>query len=303
MTLEIDDFMYRHFPEAKLVGNDYHVNCPFCTERLQSTDIKGHLNVSVVKHVAHCYRCDYAGSWIKLVMDITGLPYYAAMSELYSVPKLAKFKDVSDLLTVTKVHKAVKLSHLPEDFHRLYQDDSFEAAPYVKYMRRRGIKEAMWDKHDLGYAASITLRVIIPIEKGYWQARTITHWMAPKYLNPVVPARELIFNAEAMQQYDEVVICEGAISAMAVGHNAMALISKEATKERLERILASDVSTFVIALEPQAYGSMGKLMDALYRNGRRVIVWNYSRGDPADKQGTFIEMLYSTKTKLQLMMQ
>jgi hypothetical protein len=301
-VIQIDDFINRHFPEAKLVGNDYHINCPFCTKRLQSTDIKGHLNVSIVKHVAHCYRCDYAGSWIKLVMDITGLPYYAAMSELYSVPKLAKFKDVSELLTVTKVHKA-KLSYLPEDFHRLYHDDSFAASPYVKYMRRRGIKEEMWDKHDLGYAASIALRVIIPIEKGYWQARTITHWMAPKYLNPVVPARELIFNAEAMQLYDEVVICEGAISAMAVGNNAMALISKEATKERLERILASDVATFVIALEPRAFVSMQKLADALYRNGRRVLIWNYSVGDPADPKGEFTEMTYDTRTKLMLMMQ
>lgn len=301
--LEIADYVYRRFPEAKLSGNDYHVNCPFCLYNVKSEDMKAHLYISDIKQTCHCFRCGYASSWIYLVMELEGLPYHAAMAELYRIPKLKHFNDINEMLHKQAKSVKTKVATLPEDFMELYGDKSEDALPYRAYLKRRGIKAHILNLYGIGYApVSQALRVVIPIEQGYWQARAIKSWMAPKYKNPEVPARDILFNANALQLYEEVVVCEGAFSAMAVGGNAIALISKEPTQERVDRILASDVATFIIALEKNAFGTMGKLLDAMIANGRKVIVWNYSVGDPADMHGKFEEIEYNTRTKVALLL-
>jgi hypothetical protein len=100
--------------------------------------------------------------------------------------------------------------------------------------------------------------------------------------------------------YDEVVICEGAISAMAVGYNAIALIGKEIPDEKLQRLINSSVSTFIIALEKNAWRTIQKLADALHAAGKKVIIWKFTVGDPADPVNDFIEMEYNMKNRIML---
>ena len=303
---DIEPFLDRQFGGYVLAGDDYLVDCPFCADRVGKVDTKHHLGVHATEHMVHCFRCDYSNSWVGFVMDASGLPYYRALAELYYKPRMAEFHAKMDLLKGSTTHKkATKIAGLPHDFIPLekcgYSSGSGRLAR--RYMERRGFDFNACIHYNIGIADSIPMRVIIPVEQDYWQARRIINWIEPKYLNPKSESRDYIFNPLALQAYDEVAVCEGAFSAMALGYNAIALISKEPTQERIARLLASNVQSFIIALEPGAYGSMGKLMDVLYRAGRNVTVWSYRVGDPADPAGRFDSYQYCMKTRMMLKMQ
>jgi len=296
--LRIDGFIDRYFPDARPYGNpvtDMSVNCPFCG------DTKGHLKISLEKQVCHCFRCDYKASWVKLVMDVTKFTYYQAMNELYYKPKLSDEESV-----IGKLHHKTNVldtsgvvSKLPNDFELLIRNHKPIARILRGYIEERGFSSYHIRKYNLGMSDAYPLRVIIPIEEGYWQGRGIFPWIQPKYINPKANSRGIIFNAKALEIFDEIVVCEGAFSAMAVGSNAIALVGKEVTKEKQSRILNSSVKRIIIALEEGAYGSMQILMDKAVAMSKEVIVWKYNTGDPADSVD-FEVLEYNLKTKVAL---
>ena len=299
--LNIESFVKKTFSEVGYYGNpptDYQVSCPFCGD-----DSHKHLHISMVKRVCHCFKCGYSSSWVGLVMDVTGLPYHMAIGELYQRASLVGKTSLYDLFLSEAKHidtEELSKVELPKDFVPLHAAQGSASEPYKKYMKRRGFGEEYWLRYNIGFAPSITLRVIIPIEYDYWQGRAIQDWLEPKYINPKSDAARVIFNSAALEMYKEVVICEGAFSAMAVGSNAIALIGKECPEEKLKRLLNAPVQHYIISLEPGAFPTMYKMMDALANNGKQVTVWNYTQGDPADPRGKFEEIPYSIKSKIEM---
>lgn len=290
----IEPFIHRQFSDYKYYGTpvtDISICCPFCD------DGKYHMNVSLNKEAVHCFKCSYSANYVKFVHDVTGFPYHRILGELYSPPSLSQFGKVAEIIESSQ-------AGFPEDFIQLTDNDDTTDCVYAKrYLSRRGFGPKYWKRYNLGVSSKHPGRIIIPIEGDYYQARAIFSWMEPKYTNPKSPARDVIFNAPALHLYSEVVVCEGAFSAMAVGNNGIALIGKEPTDEKCERLIKSSVERFIIALEPGAYGSMGVLMQRLYRTGKTVIVWKYSVGDPADPLGKFEVMNFDVKGRITLELQ
>lgn len=296
--LDIESFVLRHFDDMQYYGNpptDYQVNCPFC-----SNDVHRHLHISMKKRVAHCFKCGYSSSWVGLIMDVTGLPYHLALGELYQRSSMTEFD--LDALFEKEVelvkHRDISL---PEDFVPLVEC-SREGYAYKEYMNKRGFNSKFWRRYNIGMALSVPNRVIIPIEGDYWQGRAIYKWMSPKYMNPKEDSSEYLFNSIALDTYKEIVICEGAFSAMAVGTNAIALIGKECPQIKLGRLINASVDHYIVALEPGAFPTMYKMMDALIAAGKMVTVWDYNYGDPADPRGSFAEFPYDIKHKVSMML-
>jgi hypothetical protein len=295
---KIESFIGRYFQDVAPYGNpvtDMAVRCPFCG------DTKRHLMISLSKEVCHCFKCDYKASWVSLVMDMTGLPYFKAINELYYQPKLS---DTNSMIArLHNISNPLELAgedvELPVDFKLLIDDSTGQSKLLKRYLIKRGFDSYYWKKYNLGMSEKYPLRVIIPIEHGYWQGRSIVPWNEPKYINPKASASDAIFNAAVLEMLDEIVVCEGAFSAMAVGSNAIALIGKEVTADKLQRIIKCSAHTLIIALEPGALQSMSVLMEAAYSYGKKVIIWRYNAGDPADSDD-FDVLEYNMKTKLLL---
>lgn len=297
--LDISPWLHRRFDDCRLYGNpvtDLRVDCFKCG------DAGGHLHVSIIKHTCHCFRCGYSASWIRLVMDVDKVSYYKAVGELYEKPKISEWAKVTyddiDIASRGVDFHSDSIA-LPKDFIMLR--DTLSGYEYEKlYLRKRGFSSDYWIRYNLGVSDTYENRIIIPIELGYWQGRAIWSWMMPKYVNPKSMSRHYIFNSVALM-YDEVVICEGAFSAMAIGHNAIALLGKEASKEKLDRLIMSNVSRFVITVEPDAMKHMLRLADVLHNNGKQVVLWIYKKGDPADTD-LHIDLRYDFHSKVRLLL-
>lgn len=299
----IDSFVHRNFQDPESYGNpqtDWAVNCPFCLDVIGKHDSGHHLHISIIKQTVHCFRCGYAASWIVFVRDMTGFPYWRIIGELYYKPRLVDWHNISKSVDVSddKVHD----SSLPSGFISLLEARGNMSNFARQYLYKRGFGKSYWKRYNLGVSDDLPGRVIIPIERGYWQARAIMNFISPKYINPKNPAKDVIFNGVALNMYDEIVICEGAFSAMAIGDNAIALIGKEAPAEKLARLIDSNVTSFVLAVEPDAFPTMRKLADNLQRNGKNVTVWKYLNGDPADPDGRYVEMSYTFDAKVRMLL-
>jgi hypothetical protein len=234
-------------------------------------------------------------------MDVTGYPYWRAFGEIYTKPRMVEFS--SSFGKITRNPNITVESHeyeVPHDFVRLSDARGEQADEARRYAKHRGFGRWFWDRYELGVADSVQNRIIIPIDAGYWQGRGIYDWVKPKYLNPKEPGRDVLFNRSALERYDEVAITEGAFSSMAIGENAVALIRKDPTQEQIEMLVGSKPARYIVALEPGAFGTMRKVMDALRRNGKEVIVWKYGIGDPADPNASVEQMDYTFRCMLEL---
>jgi DNA primase len=264
------------------------------------------MHVSLIKNVVHCFKCGYGGSWITFVMDVLKCNYFQAVSELYVVPKIRK--DIAETL-VEQLQKKSIIRHektdlqLPYDFQLLKDSHSDAAKQAIRYMSKtRGFSKEDWEFYNIGICmATLPMRVVIPVEDGYYQARAIPEWLEPKYKNPKSEARYYLFNSAALELYDEVVICEGAFSAMAVGRNAVALLGKELPIEKLERLLESGVKKFIVALDYGAGKFAVEVSDSLHKGGKEVSMWKFKdERDPADG-GEYEELPYDFGAKLKMM--
>lgn len=292
--LDVANFLHGNF-DVVVYGSppsDYRVDCPFCASNVNKADYKKKLYVSMHKQVVHCFRCEYSATWVKFVQDYLGCTYVAALGELYTKPRARKITEDDFFFSVTK--KSVELS-LPLDFVPLYGSRGFKS--YKRYLRSRGFGVEHWRKYNLGTSSKYPMRVIIPIEDGYWQGRSILGSVKPKYVNPKVGNSDYIFNPTALQLYDEVVICEGAFSAMSVGDNAIAILGSSG-RQKSHRLAKSSVSTFIIALEPGAYSKMHKLADYLRNYDKGIIIWEYADGDPNSSVDGYVTYQHTLQSKV-----
>ena len=118
--------------EAGRRGHDIRYNCPFCGERKNSPDLKGHLHINMNLGVYHCFRCDAS-------MKTTGI-----------FLRLTSFKSLSKNEIPKK--REVKL---PEDFYSLFKsrDDFFPL--FKEYIKFRVIRTSDVKKYKMGFTADL----------------------------------------------------------------------------------------------------------------------------------------------------
>jgi hypothetical protein len=302
---DIEPFVYRWFDDPiKYGGNDdgYRVNCPFCNDRYGTYDEDRKLHISVIKQVVHCFRCDYSANWVRFIMEVAHINYVQALGELYVVPNVKNYQNIDEVFDVRPSVNFSNIVKLPEDFIGLWESSTALLHERAKrYMKSRGFRKNVWVKYGIGTSEKIGWRVIIPIEENYWQGRALSKSIEPKYKNPPTESRHYVFNSQALELYEEVVICEGVFSAMSIGDNVVGLLRKHATQEQITRLIDVNVKKYIVTIEPGAFPSMSKLADKLIRGGKDVDIWNYVDGDPNEYSTPPEKLRYDLHTKLKML--
>lgn len=264
-------------------GTELRVNCPFCESRVGRPDEKHHLYISTQSPVAMCHRCTWQGSYISLVIGVSGCSYAEALRQLDSpMPSVERF---SRLMSPTGLLGSIPEAVIskPNKFKTFDINENSakeELAVWNYLVNRRKIPQALIRKY-MGWAPG-THRAWILVDCNFWQGRLIIPG-EPKYLSSPWPKGDALWNANALND-NHVIICEGVFSAIAVGSHAIALCGKTITPMQAERIVRSHVRAVTIMLDAdaiqQAYGIAKTLEEVGYVGIMKI--HELVAGDPTD---------------------
>lgn len=158
--------------------------------------------------------------------------------------------------------KGKKEFFLPDGFKNISMGTSLLARSARNYLKKRGFNIEELARKGWGYCntGKYLGYIIIPFtEHGqltYFNAR-LYMGAGPKYNNPEVDITGLgksfiIYNADALEIYRTVFICEGAINAETLGENGIATGGKAVSRYQVNRLIKSPVEKFIILIDPDA---------------------------------------------------
>lgn len=283
---------------------DLRVNCPFCKARNGRADVKRHLYVSLVKPVAHCFRCSWKGHWLSLVMSVEGCSYADALGYMVAPSiNVAEFDNpISRLYSPRGLINVKNVVSMPDGFRMLTltrDGATLEGMAIYNYVRQRLYGVSRKFGYHKQFITDIfgwipgSNRVWILIDENWWQGRTIVN-AEPKYLSPPWPIGDSLWNGGALkgwrrrkgmfESFNEIVICEGVFSAMHVGPNAVALCAKTSTVAQTKRIAGTRVQKIIIMLDADAADESYKLARDLVSAGYagELVIHHLCKGDPCD---------------------
>lgn len=225
--------------DGRLASNGKYLtfNCSRCVERGEPRpDNKRRLHICVdpqssVFGIFHCFRCGYSGKVKKR----------GAVELDLSILKRREF--------VAPKPQEVEVK-LPPDFVPLTPDMHAYA-----YLIKRGLTEDDIRYYDVGIAKG---RIYFPDfdlkgNLSYWVARAYDKSL-PKYLNCPASRERQIYNLSRWfkEKFDTLTICEGAISAICAGRDAVATYGKLLSPSQVEILKSLPAKKVYVALDPDA---------------------------------------------------
>lgn len=286
MTKNIVTWLEKNLGPSKTshAGAELAVCCPFCD------DDKYHLYYNQVKDVWNCFKCNSSGRGLDLIISVTGMDAYTA----------AKFLSPGKPILPQPVRE---LSEMPSWYSPLIPKPlvpkpGFDAV--YNYALQRKFTTAQIEFYGFGYAIgdyTNRARLIIPVERGYYQARAISKLQVPKYLNPDVSKSDRLFNYRFLG-CKRIAVCEGVISAIAATKDdcpALAVLGKSVTDEQRKRIADSKPEVVEIAFDAGTEKSDTTLDFAKYLHSRgiTVIIRSYAWGDPDENREGYDTYTYT----------
>jgi len=236
-----------------------------------SLDTKHHLYVNPVEEKYFCHRCQRGGSleslskalgitppgyspsgWDKFVRSLLEKPSVSPISELDPVP-LEVPEEYVEMIPGTKAHS---------------------------YLLSRGITDEMIRHYRIGLGLGFLRNRVVFLDVNsrdevvYWVARDYSgSSRRPKYRNADAPRDNQVFNLGRLERdryRGSLVVCEGPISAIAAGYNAVATYGKYVTKAQLSRLVNFRAEEYVIAGDGDGQKDANLLATRLSRKGARV---------------------------------
>lgn len=254
-------------------GEYFATNCPWCIQNGEPTsDTKQRLHICVEVGPKlgkyHCFRCGYKGRVSK-----TAEPDLNILKSKDSFLRSIDLDNAKNFTLKRKV-KACAGVALPVDYKPLTK--GYFA---YEYLMSRGLTQEDIDYYQIGVGAG---RVIFP---DYDKDGKLEYWVGraydgsnPKYYNcevdDAVSRVSLIYNLGRFLRTGSrsLTVCEGPISAIAAGKDAVATYGKGFSPEQVARLNALDLGKVYVAFDPDAKKRAIKLAENLWREGVEIFL-------------------------------
>lgn len=279
-------------PPVLTTSEEIRFNCPFRDCGNGRPDTKYHLYLNPLKEKWFCQRCKKGGGTDYLFKRLGVTPPSKSLTLWDQV--------VQSFLYPTSTYTQVEPQRevLPLDYTEMIPGTQAH-----KYCLSRGINDAKIRQYSIGFGTARLddypkeerklyagkNRVIFPDfdrygDVTYWVARTYGKHTA-KYKNAQSPAHTKIFNIGRLHRLEEiirVVICEGPISAIIAGYDAVATYGKDVTGSQINMLVDLQAQEYVVAFDGDAVGPAMSLSSRLQRRGCNVkfVKFSYDE-DPA----------------------
>ena len=147
--IDIVNIIEQYIPVKKM-GSSYKCVCPFHDDKNPS------MSINQNKQMYHCFACKAGGDAVKFVMDYEKLTYPEA------IEKIAQISNFSLEYTNDKVPTQKENKHILEKVNAFYRSEFYKNEAAVRYIKSRGINDAMIEKFELGWAgdSKSTIRLL-----------------------------------------------------------------------------------------------------------------------------------------------
>jgi len=255
------DILYEILGEPEKVYDSklqYGYNCPECG----SEQRKGNLEVSLEKHLFHCWSCG----------DVNGMK--GPLGKLIDNYGNKKQKKVYKLLQPEefkpKEVKKPKLK-LPDSF-TTFKESSL-VYPVRKqahnYLKNRGITDEIIEKYNIGFCdnGSHAGRIVVPSfnssgNLNYYIARSWNPTTRAKYKNPESSKDEIIFNEPLIDWNKDIFLVEGVFDSFFLD-NSIPMLGKHMSQLLFTTIYEKAKGNITIALDGDAFDNAVKLYHEL----------------------------------------
>jgi hypothetical protein len=261
-------------------SNELQFCCPQCHIKYPNKhpDISYHLYYNVKKDKFFCHRCGYKGSLKSLPQDFSIVPSWEEITKA--------LEDLNHHRDSTSIEKI----SLPPESIRILSDCSNVPGFVSSYLNSRGISSEDIFNYDLHYSPTpwpiIIFKITMPALMA-WVGRSIFSSAPHRYYNvPGSWRNRAIFNYKC--RGIPIKICEGPISAILAGPNAVATLGINFSDQQVEVLCALKSSFYLVSYDGGEPGSLeyiqaNKLAKELYDRGKRVAIARLPSGvDPAD---------------------
>ncbi|WP_149708220.1 DNA primase [Campylobacter concisus] len=147
--IDIVSIIEQYIPVKKM-GSSYKCVCPFHDDKNPS------MSINQNKQMYHCFACKAGGDAVKFVMDYEKLTYPEA------IEKIAQISNFSLEYTNDKVPTQKENKHILEKVNAFYRSEFYKNEAAIRYIKSRGINDAMIEKFELGWAgdSKSTIRLL-----------------------------------------------------------------------------------------------------------------------------------------------
>ena len=225
--------------------------CPFCGRELK-------LGINLNTYRTNCFKCGYHSNPSQLIMDVEGIETYNELLKLLDNGEFTEYTFKEERVQL----RERKVFYLPEGF-RLVSQGSNQLAKSVRgYLRKRGFSSEYLSKAGVGYCTTGSFfgYLIIPFyyhgQLRYYNARLV-YGRGPRYNNPTtditgIGKEFIIYNHDALQLYNSIFVCEGALNALTLGERVIATMGKAVSAYQINELIKSPVERFILLLDPDA---------------------------------------------------
>lgn len=245
-------------------GTEFVSRCPICGDSKKSkTKRRFHLRYESEERIYyHCFNCHDTGSFLKLYAFVKGMSVKEAIKELR---KFDPDKIKKALKTKKKERQEIKQQPQSQNFNYILNDcigvNSTKLGHRQVKLQQTLIEFKQNRKIDfpvfIAYKGRWKDRIIIPVIENsqiiYFQGRSISDELQPKYLNPTAEKEHVILNKEKFEKDKHIIITEGLLDAMSIGFQGTACLGASITDDFITLLLKYSPK-IVIALDNDTTG-------------------------------------------------
>ena len=260
----------------RMKNGEHAFHCPFCNHH------KKKLQVNFETQKWHCWDCNAGGHKIGILLRKIKTPKQIISAVLKLLGDYKGVKSEKDEKTKYDVS-------LPQCYQPLWQkseDPLYKNA--IHYLKQRNIGSVDILRYSIGFCSSngYSNRIIVPSydadgKLNYFLARDMFPNSKLKYKNPPMSKDTVCF--EMFINWNEpIILCEGAVDAIAIRNNAIPLLGKFPSKTLVMRLVEKKVKKVYVALDEDAKQDAIKLSKFLMDYGIETYLLDMKGKDPSE---------------------
>jgi|TARA_R110000822_G_scaffold85132_3_gene199518 DNA primase len=242
-------------------------DCPVCSEDikgLNNGDGKGNFEVNYRLGVYKCWACSETHGTHGSLRKLMNIYATKRIKDRYF-----SLVDGSDF-EYSEANIITEKIELPKEYVPLSNNtkEDYQTIKVIRYLKSRAITQDIISRNKIGFCQSgkYSGRVIIPSydkygELNYFISRSyVNHKM--KYLNPVTPKEEVIFNEDKINWNKNVFLVEGVFDSLFIP-NSIPMLGKVMSDKLWEVMYGKLTKKIFIVLDSDAWGDAIKLYKKL----------------------------------------